>query len=118
MEISVARLEPRSYRIVIDDDLNVLENIQASFQNYLTENSLSIEDDEFYIAEYIMYQDKIDIEDYYGAITNEDVTFDDALDYAGILTSFGIEDGKLVLTIEDAQGGYDEQMVEDFFVKI
>ena len=95
-----------------------MENIQASLQNYLTENSLKIEDEDFYIAEYLMYQDKIDIEDYYGAITNEEVTFDDALDYAGILTSFGIEDGKLVLTIEDAQGGYDEQMVEDFFVKI
>lgn len=116
MEIRVAELGPRSYRIVIDADLNVLENIQASLQNYLTENSLSIEDEEFVIAEFLQYQDKIDIEDYYGAITNEGVTFDDALEYAGILTSFGIEDGKLVLTIENARGGYNEQMVEDFFV--
>lgn len=115
MEINITKLEPRSYRIVIDADSNVLENIQASFQNYMTENELTIED--FWIAEFLLYQDEIDIEDYYGAITNEYVTFDDALDYAGMLTSFGIEDGKLVLTIEDAQCGYNEQMVKDFFVK-
>lgn len=114
MEIKVLENQKdNSYRIIIEDDIKVLESINASLQNYLTEELETIED--FWIADYLMYQDEIDVEDYYGSVLNDEVSFEDALEYAGRLTSFEFGVDRLVLTIEDAKLAYDSQMIKDFF---
>ena len=101
------------YDITVTANPKNIEKVFDSLEEY-KEDFLD-EDDDFYVVGYVDYEGKINILDYYGSYTNEFVDFDDAAEYAGILTSFEKDGDKLFLSIKNAEMAYDEDQVKLFF---
>ena len=101
------------YDITVTANPKNIEKVFDSLEEYKDDNL--DDDDDFEIIGYVEDQDKINILDYYGSFTNEFIDYDDALDYAGILTSFEKDVNKLFISIENAVKPYDEEQVKLFF---
>ena len=101
------------YDITVTANPQNIEKVFGSLEEY-KEETLE-DDDDFYIIGYVEDQDKFNILDYYGSFTNEFIDYDDASDYAGILTSFEKDGNKLFLSIENAGKPYDEEQIKLFF---
>ena len=101
------------YDITVTANPKNIEKVFESLEEY-KEDNLDVDDD-FYIIGYVEDQDKFNILDYYGSFTNEFIDYDDASDYAGILTSFEKDGNKLFLSIENVGKPYDEEQIKLFF---
>ena len=101
------------YDVTVTANPKNVEKVFESLEEFKEENL--DDDDDFYIIGYVEDQDKINILDYYGSITNEIEDFDDVAEYAGILTSFEKDGNKLFLSIENAGTPYDEEQIKLFF---
>lgn len=104
------------YDITVTANPKNIEKVFDSLEEFKEDN---LDDDDdfsvFSIAEYIDQQGKFNIVHYYESYINEFLDFDDAVMYAGILTSFEKDGDKLFLSIKNAEMAYNEDQVKLFF---